>query len=294
MHSLNQTKQTPSPSCIRTPLYAKRRSGGFTLIELLVVIAIIALLLSVLVTSLSKARKQANFVVCHSNLHNYGLAAFMYLQENQQVFPFPLTCIYSRSTFTSEHPAACRWHDAEIQPDGPLWPYMAAKNVNRCPEFASIARTRGAGHLLHDSRIPIRPQFTYSMNGYLSTGDEISPLNNKEQMRRMSQVKRPAGTLFIAEENIWLTHQNNTPPDEINLNTDALNDMYFYPRLYGNGDCIATFHKASDPKRLSGISNVLFLDGHVNPEKAFDEKDLSRRYSNKSYNLCVNHEYKKY
>ncbi len=286
--ALRQTAGRPPKTADST------RPNAFTLIELLVVIAILALLMSILVSSLSKARRQAYFVICNANLYNYGLATYMYLDDNQQVFPFALTCVYSRSTFTSDHPAACRWHDAQVQPDGPLWPYMAAKDVNRCPEFASIARRIGADHPYHDSRIPIEPQFTYSMNGYLSAGDAISPLNNPEQMVKMSQVKRPAGTLFFAEENIWITHQNNTPPDEISLNSEALNDMYFYPRQYGYGDGIATFHKASDPKRLTGLSNVLFIDGHVNAEKAFDETDWNRGYSNKSYNLCVNHEHRKY
>jgi len=59
-----------------------RRTRGFTLIELLVVVAIIALLLSILLPSLEGARAQARQVVCLSNLHAQGHAAYLYAEDN--------------------------------------------------------------------------------------------------------------------------------------------------------------------------------------------------------------------
>jgi prepilin-type N-terminal cleavage/methylation domain-containing protein/prepilin-type processing-associated H-X9-DG protein len=64
---------------------SKKRSG-FTLVELLVVIAIIALLLSILMPSLSKARDQARMVVCKSNLKQFGLCYAMYVDQNNGFF----------------------------------------------------------------------------------------------------------------------------------------------------------------------------------------------------------------
>lgn len=55
---------------------------GFTLIELLVVISIIALLLSVLVPSLKKAREQAVLTKCRAYLRQYGLGVTMYAHDN--------------------------------------------------------------------------------------------------------------------------------------------------------------------------------------------------------------------
>ena len=62
------------------------RRKGFTLIELLVVIAIIALLLSILFPSLKQAKKQAQMIVCKSNLHQWGLIWQMYMDNNNGKF----------------------------------------------------------------------------------------------------------------------------------------------------------------------------------------------------------------
>jgi prepilin-type N-terminal cleavage/methylation domain-containing protein/prepilin-type processing-associated H-X9-DG protein len=63
------------------------RSKGFTLVELLVVIGIIALLVSMLLPALNKARESARTVACLSNLRQIGLAMSMYLSEQKCVVP---------------------------------------------------------------------------------------------------------------------------------------------------------------------------------------------------------------
>jgi prepilin-type N-terminal cleavage/methylation domain-containing protein len=52
----------------------KSKRRAFTLIELLVVISIIALLLSILMPGLQKAKQHALRMLCRTNLHSYGIA----------------------------------------------------------------------------------------------------------------------------------------------------------------------------------------------------------------------------
>lgn len=66
------------------------RHHGFTLIELLVVVAIIALLISVLLPSLSQAREQAKSAVCLSNLRSIGTSMNTYANDDDKELLLPI------------------------------------------------------------------------------------------------------------------------------------------------------------------------------------------------------------
>ncbi len=66
-----------------------KRLRGFTLIELLVVIAIIALLLSILLPTLNRAKEQAKAAVCMGNMRQLGIVFQLYvLDDEKNRFPF--------------------------------------------------------------------------------------------------------------------------------------------------------------------------------------------------------------
>ena len=64
-----------------------RKHEAFTLVELLVVIGIIALLISILLPSLTKARQSAVRLSCMSNLRQVGASIIMYSNDNKGLFP---------------------------------------------------------------------------------------------------------------------------------------------------------------------------------------------------------------
>ena len=68
-----------------------RKRKNFTLIELLIVIAIIAILASMLLPALNKARKQARTAQCTSNLKQFGFTHGMYGGDYSDYVPFSIT-----------------------------------------------------------------------------------------------------------------------------------------------------------------------------------------------------------
>ncbi len=134
---------------------------GFTLIELLVVVAIIAMLISILLPSLSKARAQARTTLCLSRIGQLGKAFMIYADDYGEAFPFIATCHEpvdqpeARETWLADWLSAAdpvatlervihsdeeAWYTGpdpapRIIRSGILFSYTRFETLYRCPEF---------------------------------------------------------------------------------------------------------------------------------------------------------------
>lgn len=254
------------------------KQKAFTLIELLVVIAIIALLLSIVMPALGKAKMFAQEIVCKTNLHQYHIATELYATEQDERYPDPWKSLYKEILFTGEIERFCRWHNPvynlESNPDqfgGPYWPYLAATKANICPIFKRYAPKYGDTHYASCIGGPFEVQFSYSMNGILF--DQVA----QDGVRKSQIRSSPAITFLWAEENMWkLQDQSGAALSEFILNDNALL-AFFSGDPTSIVDCFGSFHKISVNQLSSqqpggaggygiynkGVSNVLFMDGSL-------------------------------
>lgn len=115
--------------------------AGFTLIELLVVIVIIALLTSILVPSLSRAKEVVRRVTCLSNLRNMGLATNAYHAEYRGFFPPALYGMYSPGPIFGWD--FIRLEDGTYEP-GLIWSSMESSvEILQCPSMRGDANWAG-------------------------------------------------------------------------------------------------------------------------------------------------------
>jgi prepilin-type N-terminal cleavage/methylation domain-containing protein/prepilin-type processing-associated H-X9-DG protein len=192
LRSVPRVKQTPNrASVIGCP---ETRRGGFTLVELLVVIAIIAVLASLLLPVLGRAREKAHTIACISNLKQLQLGWATYLHDSRDWMP-PNTWDHvggdsAGATVGSWVVGNARELTATNIQRGVQFPYNPALGVYHCP----ADRTK----VTDGSRLRFR---SYSLECYIGGYEELDA--SRRYKTRLSQMVSPSPArifMFIDED----------------------------------------------------------------------------------------------
>ena len=98
-----------------------RPRKAFTLVELLVVIGIIAVLISILLPALNRAREQARVVVCASNERQIYIAMCLYASVNRGILPIPAAADWPKFPNVAMQIDGYGLYNYT---NGTLWPYI--------------------------------------------------------------------------------------------------------------------------------------------------------------------------
>jgi prepilin-type N-terminal cleavage/methylation domain-containing protein/prepilin-type processing-associated H-X9-DG protein len=216
---------------------SKMRRRAFTLVELLVVIGIIAILVSLLLPAINKAREQGKESQCAANMHALLAASVAYASANEETLPIPSEYNDTPTFPSAPSLAILNVNQGNIDyTKGALWPYLPSTLAERQAVMNCPSDMEGARQVSSGGGIGLR-NFTYSFNVYLR-GKSINTVKNRDAYSslRLSQIVDPSRKVIIFEEQ-WP------------------NDLTCWTPIYDTADVPGVRHL--------GRCNMGFADGHV-------------------------------
>jgi prepilin-type N-terminal cleavage/methylation domain-containing protein/prepilin-type processing-associated H-X9-DG protein len=155
-----------SPGSVMKMLSIARRRRGFTLVELLVVIGIIAMLISMLLPMLNKARQKANLVVCAGNLRQIGTYFQLYANNNRGVI-YPVGEL-DPTTETNSDPTTIEYRTLGTEvPPWYRWPNFVFDHMLPPPLSPK--------DLVNDAQVQAGNPYNYTYDGTVPMGWLTAP-----------------------------------------------------------------------------------------------------------------------
>ena len=255
--------------------YPMRRA--FTLIELLVVVAIIALVIAILLPSLSMARESAKNVVCRANIASIGKAQLSYAAANKGHYTISTEWVWGKPKYPdgSTVPTGPGGFGQQLDPTvvknikvGKLYSYHGVLEAFVCP----VAMDKLPKQSWWTNQTMVR---SYVQNGEAGAAAEKEWADKSwTQQERGATLQSPSDFAVFVEENTFAVQGWNT------FNGMGMNDALFRLQPF-DYDILGSFHNTrgqlgvpvtttyyspNDPLS-SGDSHAFLADGHVEPVK---------------------------
>lgn len=243
---------------------ALRNRDGFTLIELLVVIAIIAILASMLLPALSKAKNKAQAIKCVNNVRQLTVAWHLYSGDNDDNLILNHIGGVQNAWIlglTDRLPGATNVLDIRR---GSLYKYNSSDGIYQCPSFLPTQVT-GGGRIVKWVR-------SYSMNGHMNGNADwvqndgaTGPNVRYPAHRKLSGISNPgpAANLVFVDESQY-----------------TLEDSYFAVPVFTGGGARKRLWQNAPTCRHDNGGVFSFADGHAEKWRWRDSRTCTIRGHN--------------
>jgi prepilin-type N-terminal cleavage/methylation domain-containing protein/prepilin-type processing-associated H-X9-DG protein len=223
-----------------------RPQHAFTLVELLVVIGIIALLISILLPTISRSRAQAARVVCATQMRDLVSATVMYASENKGWLP-------EYRGYTKD---ITKW----TSPDDSIWAQMASSDV---PGGGAYVDFTSNNPNFGNSGAGLGKLFAL---GYIKTYKILTCPSLQDNLV-MHGLSRPG--YYFNPHFAYAIEDNSKLTARYKKISDIPNDRCLLFEFFYDAGSIAHL----EPKESSAYFNIAFADGHVNTVKSKTARD---------------------